>query len=119
MPCWIFIPVILSYGAVFWFTSNYHEEYSSYTYLVGGGLIILTCLQCYCYCCTSRGANNSATKWRENVINRINNAAEDWQQQWPNFAITIIYPIFTRGKKGRIVMIRGIVRVSKGAPQQG
>merc|ERR1712228_77732 len=90
-------------------------------YFIIGIITIILIVVCYCYCCSYSGAKRSADMWRDNIIKKINDQMTDWQSQWPQFSMTLIYPLFTtrRGNKGRqrVVDIRGIVRVSKGAAQ--
>ena len=118
IPCWVVIPTLAGFGGVYWFGGDYFDKYRTYTYLAIAGLAIMTIIQCYCYCCTAQGLTKSAAKWRINIIDRVNEAVQDWQQQWPEFAMTIIYPIIDRGRKGKTRNIRGILRISKGTQPQ-
>eukprot|EP01084_Bolivina_argentea_P022750 42303_1 len=117
LPCWMLLPLVIVYGSLMFVTIEYFNEYRSYSYLAIGAIVILTIIQCYCYCCSAKGINKASVNWRNNIIQKINEKTQDWQAQWPNFSMTIIYPLITRGRKGKTINIRGIIRVTQGAPQ--
>eukprot|EP01083_Nonionella_stella_P023092 63836_1 len=117
MPFWVLLPIAIVYGILLFHALDYIQEYGVLSYLAIAGFIVILFLGCYCYCCSAKGVNKAALEWRNNIIQLINQRTQQWQTQWPQFTMTIIYPLITTGRKGRTVNIRGIVRVTQGTPQ--
>jgi len=123
--CIILFPFSIVYFISFLHSNTISIAGSSYSSMAFYSLIvviiIILIIVCYCYCCSYSGAKKAGDMWRDNIIQKINDQMQDWQSQWPQMAMTLIYPIFSyrRTNKGRqrVVDIRGIVRVSKGAVQ--
>merc|ERR1712083_1022323 len=65
-----------------------------------------------------------AEMWRNNIVNKLNYESQEWQSQWPQYSMTLIYPLITYGRRRKnrsraVVDIRAILRVTKGATQFG